>query len=105
VVIFWGIVTGAVAAVMLLIGNGSGNALTGLQNLTILVAAPFTLVMIGMCVALMRDLRHDPLIVRGDRGVEAVEAAVIAGHEQYDGDFEIRIGPGQGTERAGDRIG
>lgn len=105
VVIFWGVVTGAVAAVMLLIGNGSGNALTGLQNLTILVAAPFTLVMIGMCVALMRDLRHDPLIVRGDMGVEAVEAAVIAGHEQYDGDFEIRIGPGQGTERAGDPIG
>lgn len=104
VVIFWGVVTGAVAAVMLLIGNGSGNALTGLQNLTILVAAPFTLVMIGMCVALMQDLRHDPLIVRGDRGVEAVEAAVIAGHEQYDGDFEIRIGPGQGTEREGDPI-
>lgn len=105
VVIFWGVVTGAVAAVMLLIGNGSGNALTGLQNLTILVAAPFTLVMIGMCVALMRDLRHDPLIVRGDRGVEAVEAAVVAGHEQYDGDFEIRIGPGRRTEREGDPIG
>lgn len=105
VVIFWGVVTGAVAAVMLLIGNGAGNALTGLQNLTILVAAPFTLVMIGMCVALMRDLRHDPLIVRGDMGVEAVEAAVIAGHEQYDGDFEIRIGPGRGTEREGDPIG
>ncbi|MGW4385262.1 BCCT family transporter [Streptomyces sp. NPDC004685] len=104
VVIFWGVVTGAVAAVMLLIGNGSGNALTGLQNLTILVAAPFTLVMIGMCVALMRDLRHDPLIVRGDKGVEAVEAAVIAGHEQYDGDFEIRIGPGQGTDREGEPI-
>lgn len=105
VVIFWGVVTGAVAAVMLLIGNGSGNALTGLQNLTILVAAPFTLVMIGMCVALMRDLRHDPLIVRSDRGDEAVEAAVIAGHEQYDGDFEIRIGPGRGTEGEGDPIG
>ncbi|MFG2648862.1 BCCT family transporter [Streptomyces sp. NPDC048436] len=93
VVVFWGVVTGAVAAIMLLIGDGTGNALTGLQNLTILVAAPFTLVMIGMCVALMRDLRHDPLIVRGEHGTEAVEKAVIAGHEQYDGDFEIRIGP------------
>ncbi|MEV0524084.1 BCCT family transporter [Streptomyces sp. NPDC050439] len=93
VVVFWGVVTGAVAAIMLLIGDGSGNALTGLQNLTILVAAPFTLVMIGMCVALMRDLRHDPLIVRGEHGTEAVEKAVIAGHEQYDGDFELRIGP------------
>ncbi|MEV1019618.1 BCCT family transporter [Streptomyces sp. NPDC050264] len=104
VVIFWGVVTGAVAAVMLLIGNGSGNALTGLQNLTILVAAPFTLVMIGMCVALMRDLRQDPLIVRGDMGIEAVEAAVVAGHEKYGGEFEIRIGPGQGLETEGDPL-
>lgn len=93
VVVFWGVVTGAVAAIMLLIGNGKGDALAGLQNLTILVAAPFVLVMIGMCVALMRDLRHDPLIVRGEIGTEAVESAVIAGHEQYDGDFELRIGP------------
>ncbi|MFG2332953.1 BCCT family transporter [Streptomyces sp. NPDC048604] len=94
VVVFWGVVTGAVAAIMLLIGNGQGDALAGLQNLTILVAAPFGLVMLGMCVALMRDLRRDPLIVRGEVGVEVVELAVIAGHERYDGDFELRIGPG-----------
>lgn len=94
VVVFWGVVTGAVAAIMLLIGDGQGDALAGLQNLTILVAAPFVLVMIGMCVALTRDLRKDPLIVRGEVGVEVVELAVIAGHEQYDGDFELRIGPG-----------
>ncbi|MEV5778066.1 BCCT family transporter [Streptomyces antimycoticus] len=93
VVIFWGVITGAVAAVMLLIGGGGGDALTGLQNLTILVAAPFTLVMVGLCWALLKDLRRDPLIVRGERGEEAVEMAVIAGHEKYDGEFEIRIGP------------
>ncbi len=95
VVVFWGVVTGAVAAIMLLIGDGEGDALAGLQNLTILVAAPFVLVMIGMCVALMRDLRRDPLIVRGEMGEEAVELAVIAGHEKYSGDFELRIGPGE----------
>ncbi|MFG2223043.1 BCCT family transporter [Streptomyces sp. NPDC048644] len=100
VVIFWGVVTGAVAAIMLLIGGGSGDALTGLQNLTILVAVPFMIVMIVMCWALMRDLRSDPLIVRGQRGEEAVEMAVIAGHEQYDGDFEFRIGPGSETTGA-----
>ncbi|MFG2755896.1 BCCT family transporter [Streptomyces wuyuanensis] len=93
VVVFWGTVTGAVAAVMLLIGGGKGDALAGLQNLTILVAAPFLVVMIAMCFALMRDLRHDPIIVRGERGEEAVDLAVIAGHEKYDGDFELRIGP------------
>ncbi|MGW6288622.1 BCCT family transporter [Streptomyces sp. NPDC055107] len=97
VVIFWGVVTGAVAAIMLLIGDGEDNALQGLQNLTILVAAPFALVMIGMCVALMRDLRKDPQIVRQEFGVEAVESAVIEGHAKYDGDFEIRIGPGTTT--------
>ncbi|MEN8654499.1 BCCT family transporter [Streptomyces sp. 21So2-11] len=96
VVIFWGVLTGAVAAVMLLIGDGESNALAGLQNLTILVAAPFAVVMIGMCFALMRDLHRDPLIVRGEKGVEAIETAVIAGHEQYDGDFELQIGPGTG---------
>ncbi|WP_172382800.1 BCCT family transporter [Streptomyces sp. MNP-20] len=98
VVIFWGVVTGAVAAIMLLIGDGKDNVLTGLQNLTILVAAPFVLVMIGMCVALMKDLRHDPLIVRGEHGTDAVERAVLAGHEQYDGDFELQIGPSDSTD-------
>ncbi|MEU0373236.1 BCCT family transporter [Streptomyces sp. NPDC006283] len=102
VVIFWGVVTGAVAAVMLLVGEGKGDALAGLQHLTILVAAPFVLVMVGMCVALMRDLRQDPLIVRGELAEEAVETAVIAGHEKYAGDFEIRIGPGPVTETGTD---
>ncbi|MEV6174636.1 BCCT family transporter [Streptomyces sp. NPDC051954] len=104
VVVFWGIVTGAVAAIMLLVGS-EGDALTGLQNLTILAAAPFLLVMIGMCVALMRDLRHDPIIVREEMASEVVELAVVEGHKQYDGEFEIRIGPGPGTEREGDPIG
>ncbi len=105
VVVFWGAVTGAVAAIMLLVGSGQGDALTGLQNLTILAAAPFVLVMTGMCVALMRDLRKDPIIVREEMAGEAVEAAVIEGHKRYDGDFEIRIGPGPGTETEGDPIG
>ncbi|MCT2592080.1 BCCT family transporter [Streptomyces sp. N2-109] len=98
VVIFWGVLTGAVAAIMLLVGGGGDTALTGLQNLTILVAVPFMLVMIGLCGALMRDLRSDALILRGERGDEAVETAVIAGQDQYGGDFEIRIGPGSDVD-------
>ncbi|MGC9376455.1 BCCT family transporter [Streptomyces sp. MH13] len=105
VVVFWGVVTGAVAAIMLLVGSGEGDALTGLQNLTILAAAPFVIVMIFMCVALMRDLRRDPLMVRGEMASEAVELAVIEGHKRYEGDFEIRIGPGPGTDVEGDPIG
>ncbi|QPP07247.1 BCCT family transporter [Streptomyces bathyalis] len=97
VVIVWGVLTGAVAAIMLLIGGGGASALTGLQNLTILVAVPFTLVMIGMCIALTRDLRRDRLIVTGERGDEAIEIAVLAGHEQYGGEYEILIGPTNGA--------
>ncbi|MFD5428859.1 BCCT family transporter [Streptomyces sp. NPDC127084] len=104
VVIFWGLLTGAVAAVMLLVGGGQGDALAGLQNLTILAAAPFALVMIGMCFALMRDLRHDPLIVRGERGEEVVGVAVIEGHEKYAGDFAIRIGPSPQPTGAGEDV-
>ncbi|MGK5532205.1 BCCT family transporter [Streptomyces sp. URMC 129] len=94
IVVFWGVLTGAVAAVMLLIGGGGSSALEGLQNLTILAAVPFTLVLIGLCAALMRDLRHDAVILRGEQAEEAVEMAVIAGQQRYAGDFEIRIGPG-----------
>jgi choline-glycine betaine transporter len=57
VVAFWGAVMGAVAVVMLLAGGN--DALTGLQSLTILVAAPFTVVMVMLCVALVRDLQDD----------------------------------------------
>jgi choline/carnitine/betaine transport len=101
VVIVWGVLTGAVAAIMLLIGGGGATALNGLKNLTILVAVPFTLVMIGMCIAMTRDLRRDRLIVVGERGDEAIESAVIAGHEQYGGEYEILIGPTNGASANG----
>ncbi|MFC5823057.1 BCCT family transporter [Nonomuraea insulae] len=98
-VVVWGVLTGAVAAIMLLLGGDS--ALTGLKNLTILVAVPFMLVMVVLCVALTRDLRHDPLILRGQRGEQAMETAVIAGHELYGGDFELGIVPADGNEVEG----
>ncbi|HEX2133906.1 MAG TPA: BCCT family transporter [Actinophytocola sp.] len=66
VVIFWGVLMGGVAIVMLLVGGGSGDALAGLQNLTIIVAAPFAVVMVGLCVSLWRDLRSDQLMVQED---------------------------------------
>ncbi|MFB9474290.1 BCCT family transporter [Nonomuraea salmonea] len=98
VVVFWGVLTGAVAAIMLLLGGGGEAALTGLQNVTILAAVPFMLVMVAMCVALTRDLRHDPLILRGKRGVEIVHSAVESGHELYDDEFELVISPADGDK-------
>ncbi|MGH3789131.1 MAG: BCCT family transporter [Pseudonocardiaceae bacterium] len=66
-VIFWGTATGAVAVVMLLVGGAT--ALSGLQTLTIIAAAPFTLLMIALCISLARDLSTDPMIV-ADRAIE-----------------------------------
>lgn len=60
-VVFWGVLMGLVAVVMLLIGGE--NALDGLQQLTIIVAAPFALLMVLLCVALARDLRTDPMVL------------------------------------------
>jgi choline-glycine betaine transporter len=57
------VVTGGVAVLML--WAGGTDALDGLQTMTIIVAAPFVVVMIGMCVALYKDLSRDPLITGG----------------------------------------
>jgi len=88
-VIFWGVATGAVAAVMLLVGGA--NALTGLQTITIVAALPFVVVMIALCVALVKDLRADPLVVRRQYGADAIEQAVIAGVTEHGDDFVLSV--------------
>lgn len=87
--IFWGALTGAVAAIMLAIGDPSnpGAALTGLQNLTIVVALPFVVVMALLCVALYRDLRKDPMMLRDLRGTELIEKAVLYGAVKHGEEF------------------
>ncbi|MBT2443551.1 BCCT family transporter [Streptomyces sp. ISL-36] len=54
-VVTWGILMAAVAAVLLLAGG-----LNSLQTATILVALPFVIVMLGLCWALLKELREDP---------------------------------------------
>ncbi|ULN49407.1 BCCT family transporter [Mycolicibacterium goodii] len=88
-VIFWGVATGAVAAVMLLVGGE--DALNGLQTITIIAALPFVLVMVGLAVSLVRDLRRDPMVVRRQYAVEAVNSAVVAGVTQHGDDFVIAV--------------
>lgn len=88
-VVFWGIATGAVAAVMLLVGGA--EALSGLQTITIVAALPFVLVMIGLAVSLVKDLRQDPLVVRRQYAVDAVEQAVVAGVTEHGDDFALSI--------------
>lgn len=92
-VVFWGSVMGAVAAIMLVIGSEDAldEALTGLQQITIVVALPFVLIMAGLCVALWKDLQTDPLIVRGRLGEEMVADAVSTGVKDHDGDFALVV--------------
>jgi len=96
-VIFWGVVMGAVAAVMLLVGGD--EALTGLQNLTIIAALPFALVMVGLAISLAKDVRSDPLVLRRTYATEAVEQAVVEGITRHGDDFALVV------EAAGDTSG
>jgi choline-glycine betaine transporter len=88
-VIFWGAATGAVAAVMLLVGGE--DALSGLQNITIVAALPFLVVMVGLAMSLVKDLSSDPLIVRREIAVAAVEQAVVAGVTEHGDDFALVV--------------
>jgi len=92
-VIFWGGLTGTVAAIMLAIGDPAnpGAALTGLQNLTIVVALPFVIVMVLLCVALYRDLRKDPMMLRHLRASELIEKAVLYGAVKHGEEFYIVV--------------
>ncbi|MGC0420263.1 BCCT family transporter [Embleya sp. AB8] len=65
-VVGWGALIGAVAAVLLVAGG-----LQSLQQATILVALPFVLVMIALCVALLKDLNSDPTVAAGPRRMRA----------------------------------
>lgn len=97
-VIFWGVVTGAVAAIMLVAGGK--DALSGLQAVTIIAGLPFLVVMLAMVVALMKDLQHDPRIVRGRYADMAIDQAVVEGVSAHGDDFALAVGrtaPGQGV--------
>ncbi|MFD4633361.1 BCCT family transporter [Streptomyces sp. NPDC058284] len=54
-VVTWGVLMAAVAAVLLVAGG-----LNSLQSTTILVALPFVVVMLALCWALLKELRADP---------------------------------------------
>ncbi|WP_254450657.1 BCCT family transporter [Aeromicrobium stalagmiti] len=92
-VVFWGTVMGGVAAIMLVIGGD--DALNGLQQITIVAAVPFVLVMAALCVSLWKDLQTDPMVVRSRLGEEMVETAVVTGVEEHDGDFVLVVEPAE----------
>ncbi|MFJ2620528.1 BCCT family transporter [Glutamicibacter sp. NPDC087344] len=85
-VIFWGVATGVVAAVMLLAGGSDPSAaLNGLKNITIVSALPFVLVMLLLCVAIWKDLSRDPLILQDRVAREVLEQTIVQGLDRHDG--------------------
>lgn len=89
VIVFWGACMMGIATVMLLAGGET--ALTALQNLTILIALPFSIVLLLMTVAFLKDLRTDPAAIRKDYASTAVENAVVRGLEEHGDDFEFTV--------------
>ena len=89
VVVFWGLCMMGIAVVMLLAGGET--ALTGLQNLTILIALPFSIVLLLMIVAFIRDLTTDPAAIRRDFARTALSNAVRRGIEDHGDDFELSV--------------
>jgi choline/carnitine/betaine transport len=89
ITVVWGALVGAIAAVLLATGDGSGDGLQALQNATIVAALPFGVIMAGMMVAFMKDLRRDPLILRDAYAERAVRHSVRTGLEEYGDDFAL----------------
>ena len=92
VTIVWGALVGVIAAILLVSGE-EGSGLTALQNVTIIAALPFAVIMALMMVAFMKDLHRDPLILRDEYAERAVRHSVRTGLEEYGDDFALVPAP------------
>ncbi|MGJ9411683.1 BCCT family transporter [Aeromicrobium sp. CF4.19] len=102
VVVFWGLVMSGIAAVMLSLGDAT--ALEGLQQLVIVTAVPFAVVMLLIIVAWFRDLRTDPLALRHHYALNAMSNAVIDGVDRYGDDFALQVSEAEPGTGAGSDI-
>lgn len=98
--IFWAVLSGAVAAVLLLVGG-----LQALQTAAVTTALPFAIVMVLMCVSLVISLREERGILRDRRtvreslapGAEAEAAPALLGAGD---DWRQRLGAMVGRRTA-----
>ncbi|CAN5532847.1 BCCT family transporter [soil metagenome] len=99
VIIFWGMMLAGIAIVMLLIGGD--QALTGLQNLVIVSALPFSLVLFMMLFAFAKDLQTDPMMIRHRYTEHALEEAVKGGVRTHGDEFGISVSKAEDGRGAG----
>lgn len=102
VVVFWGLCMVGIAIVMLLAGGST--TLTALQNLTILIALPFSVVLIFMTIGFIKDLHTDPAAIRRNYASNAVRNAVVRGLEEHGDDFEFSVSPAPEGRGAGSKF-
>ena len=88
---FWVLCMSGIAVVILLFGGE--NALNGLQNLVVVTALPFAFILVLMAVALVKELRHDPMAIRDHFQEVAIENAVKHGVAEYGDHFALAIEP------------
>ena len=99
IVIFWGLCLAGIAIVMLLVGGD--NALAGMQNMVIVSALPFAIIMAGMMISLFKDLRKDPATLRSRFASSAVDKAVSTGLAEHGDDFALQVEHAEGHRAAG----
>ena len=79
--VMWALLEGAIAAVLIVAGAAAGvegGGLASLQTMAIITAAPFTLVMIGMCISLVKAF------IAEDRERDRIERKVMARELAYE---------------------
>ncbi|WP_296136758.1 BCCT family transporter [uncultured Tessaracoccus sp.] len=89
---FWALCMAGIAAVMLLMGGR--DVLQGLQNLITITALPFSVILVLMAVALVREMRLDPMMLRQRYEQAAVANAVRHGIVEHGDHFELSISRG-----------
>ena len=99
VTVFWVVCMAGIAVVILLAGGR--NALQGLQNLITITSLPFAVIIVLMCIALVRELRHDPISIRHFYEDEAVSNAIVRGVRDYGDNFALSIEPTEGDYATG----
>ncbi len=94
-IVFWGVLMGSVAAVMLVAGGDDpSEALSGLQRITIVAALPFVVVMVLMCVALTKDLYRDPMTLRRQLADSVMTRSVRTAVDRHRGEtFDMVTSP------------
>ena len=96
--VFWAILEGVAAAVLLVVGGGA--ALTALQTVAVSTAAPFSVILVLACLSLYRAFRHD--VARMPEYIQVI-AAEPPGHV-ITPDSESAAGAGEPDETIPQRI-